>query len=271
MECYWIRNSEYDLKELRKASGGVAVLPLASIESHGPHLPVGSDALCAEALLGRIAARETVAILPVLTYSYVAEARMLPGAIHVPSDILTQQVEAICDEVHRNGFDKIVLLHCHGGNYILHYAFTKRMLERRKDYAVYSVPVFAGAGQQILKMMQSSELGHACELETSMNLVAAPDLVRLDRLGDRTFPTRPVPDVGEALIQVDWTARHPEMAVGTPQKATREKGEKAFCAWADAVVKTLRKIKKDRGTLAAIRRYNRQVARPRDAQERKRR
>jgi len=269
MECHWIRNSEYDLKALRRASGGVAVLPLASIESHGPHLPLGSDILCAQHLLDRIAAQVTVAILPVLTYSYVAEARMLPGAVHIPSDLLLDHVEAICDEVHRNGFDKVVLLHCHGGNVALHAMFTKRMLERGKPYALYSIPVFGTAGPAIREMAET-EGGHACELETSMNMVAAPELVNLERLGKKTFPTQPAPDVDNALTPVDWTSRHPEMAVGEPQRAAPEKGERAFAKWAEAVAATLRKIKRDRKTLAAVRKYNRQSARPRDAEKRKR-
>jgi len=269
MDCYWIRNTEYDLKALCRESKGVAVLPLASIESHGPHLPLGSDILCAENLLERIARRETVAILPVLTYSFVASARMLPGAIHMPSDLLIRQVEAICDEVHRNGFDKIVLLHCHGGNVALHEMFTRHMLEQCKPYTVYSLPVF-GTAASTIAAMADTETGHACELETSMNLAAVPELVKLERLGKKTFPTQPAGDIDNALTAVDWTIRHPEMAVGEPQKASAEKGERILAAWADAIAATLAKIKADRRTPAAVRRYNRRVAQPRDAERRKR-
>lgn len=270
MNCYWIRNSEYELKSLRKASKGVAVLPLASIESHGPHLPLGSDILCAENMIERVVAQETVAVLPILTYSYVAESRMLPGAIHIPTDVLMAQVEAICDEVHRNGFDKIVLLHCHGGNVTLHKGFTARMLERCKPYAVYAVGVFCNMDPKTGDMFDS-ETGHACEMETSLNLVAAPQHVNLKALGSKTFPTRSRADVGEALTQVDWVAQHPEMAVGEPLRGTAEKGEASLQAWADGIVKTLRVIQRDRRTLAALRRYNRQVADPKDATERRRR
>jgi len=269
VNCYWIRNSEYDLKDLRKASGGVAVLPLASIESHGPHLPLGSDPLCAENVIERVIAEETVAVLPVLTYSFVAEARMLPGAIHIQSDVLLDYVENICDEVHRNGFDKIVLLHCHGGNVALHSMFTKRALERCKPYAVYSIGVFCNMDRAVLEIFDS-EIAHACEMETSMNLAVVPELVNLKRLGKKTFPSKPRPDVGDALTPVDWAGPHPEMAVGKPQLGTAEKGEKMLAAWADGVLKTIRMVKRDKRVPATMRRYNSRVAKPKDAEERKR-
>ena len=269
MNCYWIRNSEYDLKDLRRASKGLAVLPLASIESHGPHLPVGSDILCAENILERLVKKETVAVLPILTYSYVAAARALPGAIHIPTDILLAEVEAICDEVHRNGFDKIALLHCHGGNVALHWMMTCRILERGKPYAVYSIGVFGNMDMNVMKLFKT-ETGHACEMETSMNLAMAPELVNLKRLGRKTFPSQPAPDVGDVVTPVDWSARHPEMATGVPQKGTARKGEKMLAAWAEGVLKSIHMIKRDKRVLATMRRHNRQTASPRDASERSR-
>ena len=258
MECYWIRTSEYDLGKLREASKGVAVIPLASIESHGPHLPLGSDSLCLENLVKRVVARETVAVLPPLLYTFVVQARQLPGAIHIQSDLLMAYVENICDEVHRNGFGKVVLLHGHGGNVALHQMFINRALEKEKPYTVYSIPVLL-AGERVRAVLESKETGHACEMETSMNLVAAPELVNLKRLGKKTFPSLPGPDVGAALVPGSWIMAYPEAAIGEPQKATEEKGAAIMSAWADAVVKVLRKIKRDKMTPAFLKQFVRKA------------
>ena len=246
MECRWIRTSQVNLARLRKASGGVAVLPLSSIESHGPHAPTGSDPLCLEHLLGLIEKQETVAILPQLPYSHVPDATRLPGAVHIDSDILIPLVENICDELHRNGFSKIVLLHGHGGNVPLHAMFAHRMLEKCKRYAVYSIQPLPGMHDFYMGLMESKDTGHACEMETSMNLVACPECVDLKKVKGRRFRAQPHPAVGEALTPVEWTSRWPTMAVGEPGRATRQKGEKILNEWARRVVGILRKIKKDK-------------------------
>jgi len=259
IECFWIRNTDRTLPVLCRASKGVALIPLTSIESHGPHLPLGSDTLCIEYILKKVAAREVVAILPSLQYSYVADARMLPGAVHVRSDLLADLVENICDEVGRNGFTKIALLQSHGGNVTLDAGFMRRMLEREKPYMVYSIPVFAGKGQSVLDLMETKECGHACEMEASMNLAACPELVDFKVLKGRHFPTFPLPDAGSAQTPVWWVGAHPEMAVGYPQRGTVAKGEKSTDLWAEGIAETVRKIKRDRRGPKIWSDYNRRV------------
>lgn len=259
MNCYWIKNTEYELQALRQATDSVAMIPLASIESHGPHLPIGSDSICADHVVRMIVEQEPVAVLPTLHYSYVADARMRPGAIHIPSHILMDMMESVCDEVYRNGFDKVVLLHCHGGNVALHWMFCRRCLEREKPYAVYTVPVFGNKGQQIIEMCSTEPTGHACEMETSLNMAAYPEGVKLQALGDKTFPPQPAPQVDSANTAVDWTAKYPEMAVGYPQKASVELGQRVYKIWRDEIVETLRKIKADRVTLEGIQSYIKQA------------
>lgn len=259
MDCYWIRNSETGLTKLQSMSKGVAVLPLASIESHGPHLPLGSDLLCLDHIVERVLEQESVAVLPILPYTFVAEARMFPGAVHIRSDLLMNLVENICDEVHRNDFDKIVMLHGHGGNVFLERGFTKRILEKEKPYAVYSVPVFAGRDEEIFALLETKEYGHACEFETSLNMVACPELVNLKSLRKKTFRSRRGPDVGCVTTPVDWFARHPEMAVGTPGKATLEKGKQVAQIWVDGIVECLRRIKKDKICRSEMAAYSRRT------------
>lgn len=247
IDCYWNRNTDATLPVLCQLSGRVAVIPLASIESHGPHLPLGSDTFCIEHVLKRVTELEVVALLPTLQYSYVADARMLPGAIHIRTDLLSDLVENICDEVGRNGFDKVVLLQGHGGNVTLDQGFMRRMLERDKNYLVYSIPVFAGRGEDVMKLMKSRELGHACEFETSLNLAACPELVNLKALRNhRHFRTHPTPAIGASRIPVDWVAAHPKMAVGFPALATVEKGRQTAELWAQAIATAIRQIKADK-------------------------
>lgn len=253
----WARTAQHDFRDLIRRTGGVAVLPLASLESHGPHLPVGSDWLCIDHVMKKVVAREPVAMLPSLPYSYVAEASCLPGAVHIDSAILLPFVEAICDEAARNGFRKLVMVHGHGGNYTLHQQLSKRVLERAKPYAWYSVPPLPDMGEFITELVGGRTVGHACEMEASMNLAAAPEHVHLEKLRGRVYRPGPYPDLGSrhALTPVDWIGRWPEMVVGDPSKATREKGEKILDLWADRLVVFLRKVKADEYTPAVMRRF----------------
>jgi len=259
MNCYWIENSDATITALREASEGVALFPLGSIESHGPHLPLGCDPIKTDNLVRHVIGRETVAVLPTLAYSSVASARALPGAIHIRSETLMQYVEEICDEVYRNGFSKIVLLHGHGGNVALYQMFATRMLEREKPYAVYSLSAQADKWDEMKQTADCDEWGHACEWETSMALMACPQLVDLEALGSRTFPTVPPPNVGVALTPVDWISRHPDMAVGEPQKASVAKGERWLEMVVTAVVEHLKLIKQDERTLQEMQTYRERV------------
>lgn len=255
MNGEWIRTAATDLAALRDASNGVALLPLGSIESHGPHLPLGSDTLVLQHLLGRITAQETVAILPLLPYSFVPAAAKLPGAIHIESSLLLDYVEAICDEIHRNGFSKIILLHGHGGNVPLHFSLPSRCLEKGKPYALYSIPPLPDMGAFIKSRMESPNQGHACEMETSMNLAAVPECVHLDRVRGRTFEKGTMPELGSTLTPVNWIGNWPEMAVGNPDKATLEKGEAIVAEWARRAVELIRTIKKDEIVLRVMKEH----------------
>lgn len=167
--------------------------------------------------------------------------------------------EHICDEVHRNGFDKLVLLRGHGGNVFLGEAFVRRMLERDKPYAVYSIPVKAGIGKETKALMETEVLGHAREFETSLNMASCPELVNLKALGKKTFKLPSPPKVGSAITTVDWIAQHPEMAKGESQKATKEKGDKIAELWANSIIKHLRLIKRDKIAPREVKRCARQA------------
>jgi creatinine amidohydrolase len=221
----------------------VALIPVGSIERHGPHLPMGCDTLVAERVAAEVAAVEPVVVLPVMAYTYVPQPMMQPGAINIKSSLLLSFLATVLDEVHRNGFGKIVLMHSHGGNIPMSQTILQHVLEEAKPYALYSIQPWAGAA--LGDVRETAEVGHACELETSVAMALFPELVRMDLLGDRTYPAEKTLDVGSAQTPVDWIARYPTCCVGQPQTASPEKGRKLVQMWVDNVVDALRKTKRD--------------------------
>jgi creatinine amidohydrolase len=239
----WIELTSDQLAEARERAGGVALIPVGSLERHGPHLPLGCDTLAAERIAEQVAALEPVVVLPVMAYTYVPQPTFQPGAINVKSSLLLDFLTTVLDEIHRNGFGKIVLLHAHGGNIPMSQTILQHVLEEGKPYALYSLPPWAGA--RLNEIRETAEVGHACELETSVALALFPELVRLEFVDDQTFPARKDLDVGVAQTPVDWIARYPTCCTGEPQAASAEKGQRLVRMWVDNVVEALRKIKQD--------------------------
>jgi creatinine amidohydrolase len=250
----WHELTSDDLAAAREKAQGVAMIPIGSLERHGPHLPLGCDTLGATAVAERVAAIEPVVVLPTMPYTFVPQCKFQPGAINVRGDILMSHLAAVCGEIYRNGFDKIVLMHAHGGNVPMSQSILQHVLEEEKPWAVYSIPPLAGTRDVIRELIESEHYGHAGEVETSVALALFPDLCHMDRVAGKTWAPNTQLDVSPANSPIDWIATWPEMTVGQPGKATREKGERIVEAWVNGIVEALRKIKRDETVPSHLRR-----------------
>ncbi|MBS7618465.1 creatininase family protein, partial [Candidatus Bathyarchaeota archaeon] len=112
----WEELTADDLAELSRRNDSVVVVPIGSLEKHGPHLPLGTDGLTIYKIALNASEIEPCIILPPLFYSYVADMRQFPGAINIREDLLLNFLENVCEEVSRNGFKKILIVNGHGGN-----------------------------------------------------------------------------------------------------------------------------------------------------------
>ena len=90
-----------------RTAGGVCILPFGVLEKHGDHLPLGTDALTAHAIAVRAAEQEPALVFPLFYFGMNTHAKCEPGAIAIRFDLLLQLLESVCDEISRNGFDKI--------------------------------------------------------------------------------------------------------------------------------------------------------------------
>src|SRR3981081_683066 len=98
----------------------IAVLPLAATEQHGPHLPVGTDVMIAQAYLARV--RELLAghipatFLPIQPVGISTEHVHYPGTLTLPAEIALKSWIALGESVARAGIKKLVMVTSHGGN-----------------------------------------------------------------------------------------------------------------------------------------------------------
>ena len=225
--------------------GLVAVLPIGSIEIHGPHMPAGTDSIVAFRVAEKAADKEAAVVLPPLYYAYVAENRHFPGTISLTAKTLLSVLEEVCDEVARTGFKKILIVNGHGGNNSLLKVFLKECITKKKDYAVYAmIEPWASLGELATKLSEGRKYGHACEIETSIGLYLFGDHIKMGNLKrEAKHGSTGMPSGIET--SVDWQAYALDLYVGDPRFATKEKGKKLVENLAGFIADALRTIKGD--------------------------
>jgi creatinine amidohydrolase len=215
---------------------GVAVLPLGSLEQHGPHLPLATDSFQITEIMHRALAlvpeSAHVCLLPVLGYTVVQWASPL-ASVGIHPETHTRVLVEITESLHEIGFRKMVLVHGHGGLSTGRSALWQAMQEKRP--AVYvDLDPFEAAYEQLTATARESIGGldgHAGAAETAMMRAVRPDLVKLKGVkagakslyGDK-FPFQRLQ--GRGLYTIPVIASVPDGYDGDPRKATTELGHK---------------------------------------------
>ena len=159
--------------EVRDAATDLALLPVGSTEQHGPHAPLGTDLLAAEAVAeaGANAYGGDVVVAPVVPVGVAEEHRQFPGTLWVSPDTFRAYVRETVASLAHHGFDRVVVVNGHGGNVDALREVTAT-LSRNDD--AYAVPFtwFEAVGDH------GTRMGHGGPLETGLLRHVRPDLVR---------------------------------------------------------------------------------------------
>ena len=159
------------------AATDLAVLPVGSTEQHGPHAPLGTDAVTAEAVAeaGADAYAGEVVVAPAVPVGVAAEHRQFTGTLWVSPDTFRRYVRETVASLAHHGWDRVVLVNGHGGN-IAALREVAGNITREDD--AYAVPFtwFDAVGEY------SEEMGHGGPLETALLRHVAPDLVAEERV-----------------------------------------------------------------------------------------
>jgi creatinine amidohydrolase len=267
MSWNWENLTSPDFEKAVQKAGGVCLVPIGVIERHGDHLPLGTDLLMIRSIAERAALREPAVIFPSYYLSQVQETKNYPGTIAVRSSLQFELLDAVCEEIARNGMTKILLLNGHGGNEFLlpHFMFSR--LERTRPYTPYLVRLAgwmeAGTRDPGWKpRMQSAFDYHAGEIETSAMLAAHPELVRLDQAAPGTTPRGHLAHLPNVMTSVWWYADYPEQYAGDARPATAEKGEFLMERFVDRLAGIIRSVKNDTRTAELEREYHKAARSP---------
>lgn len=132
----WENLKSSEFPETIKKSKGVCVVPIGAMEKHGPHMPVGTDNIIIERSAVLAAELEPVVVFPTFGFGHVNGLQSFDGTIAFSNELLLKFLSALCDEIARNGFKKILFVNSHGGNPPLLTTLSNMTKESKKDYVV---------------------------------------------------------------------------------------------------------------------------------------
>lgn len=258
MPVKWEELTSPEFIEAVERSGKTCVIPLGILEKHGAHLPLGTDLISVRETVLRAAEKEYVIVFPEFYFGQIYEARQQPGTVAYSPQTVMNVLQETCDELHRNGIEKIILVNGHGGNSSLLPYFCQTQLEKQKDYALYLFrPQDSQAYQEKLQQMrQTGWDGHAGETETSLMLAVDPELVRLDRANDQSGKDLDrLNTLTNAYTAIWWYARYPNHYAGDGSYGTTEMGTLILDNEVDQLTEMIRSVKADSQTLELQRRF----------------
>ena len=245
-EVEWRKLRADQLREMARADA-IVILPVASLEQHGPHLPVEVDSVLGETVAVRAARKVAergrhAVVLPVLWTGLSEHHMSFGGTITLGFPAFSAMVEDVCRSVLRHGFKRIVLLNAHGGNENALRTITDELTPKLGAPIVQFTYWYAAAVAIARILETQSALMHACEAETSMMLAVRPELVAMDRV--ELAKANSSPDVADVVGGgvYRWrtiAARSSSGVIGNPEAATAEKGERLFEAIATALADKL--------------------------------
>jgi creatinine amidohydrolase len=242
-----------DFPKALEKSSKTCILPIGILEKHGPHSPIGTDLIHVREWANHAVKEEYAVIFPDYFYGQINEARHQPGTFALPSKVIWDLLEATCDEIARNGFDKIVILNGHGGNPEFLHFFMQSLLNKRHNYAVYLYePQNDKAYTAEYRKMHKSDLAtdeHAGESETSILLYYRPDLMRMDRAANESGADQKRSNVPDLYTPIWWYSSYPNHYAGEGAKATTEFGKFITDHEIASFVKALKVVKADTKTL----------------------
>ena len=228
--------------EMAEVAADVALLPVGSVEQHGPHAPLGTDCLTAEAVATRAAetgadgsdgggeGRTRTAIVgPTIPVGIAAEHRAFEGTLWVSPDTFRAYLRETVESLIANGWTRVVIVNGHGGNAPACREVAAGVT-RERDASVAAFTWFDAIDE-------TDDMGHGGPIETSVVWAISPELIRTDRLESaRDGGTARWGDwVAGVNLAIDSDEFTENGVVGDPTAASPERGEALLAAAATAL------------------------------------
>jgi len=248
----WIELGTEEFRS-RDMSRTIAVLPVAAVEQHGPHLPVGVDTLINEGYLARalplVPDDLDVLVLPLQAVGKSNEHLAFPGTLTLSAETAIRAWTEIGESVHRAGCRKLVIVNSHGGNVSVIDIVARDLRVRLGMLVVNAAWHRLGYPEGLYGEAEMRHGIHAGDAETSLMLAFRPDTVRMEHA--RNFEPRTLEMERQFRILratqpigFGWMSQdlHPAGAMGDASRASAEKGTASADHGAEAFITLLREV-----------------------------
>ncbi len=242
--------------EVRRAADEerVALIPVATLEDHGPHLPIDTDVRITWEICRRAAkeAEDEIVLLPIVPHGYSPHHMDFPGPITIAWDTFTRYLVDIGSSLARHGFVRMLYVNGHGSNQNLVETAARLVnVEYSGALAAASFYLAGPESARIIDEVRDSELGgiaHACELETSIYLAIDPEAVDMEKAVDELgYPASENAfmdwDDGPLKLMPWWSSFSSTGVQGRATLATAEKGRRLLDAAVSEIVSFVRDLR----------------------------
>jgi creatinine amidohydrolase len=231
----------------------IPMIPIATLEDHGRHLPIDTDVLLVDSICRAAAVEvaDSAVVLPPIVHGYSPHHMDFPGTITISWDTFCRFCVDVATSLVRHGFRRVLLVNGHGSNQnLVEMAARLTMVGFPESIVAASFYLTSPKSKQVIERVRSSPRGgmaHACELETSLYLHLQPDAVDMGQATDeRNFPETDhawLDWSDGSLTMMPWWSSFSDSGVqGDATLATAEKGKVLFDAAVEEIAAYVREL-----------------------------
>lgn len=242
--------------EVRRAAeqDRVAIVPVATLEDHGPHLPIDCDLRIASEICRRAAEAtpDESVLVTAIPHGYDPHHMDFPAALSIEWDTFTKYCRDVGRSLAHHGFKRILYLNGHGSNQnLVEMAARLVNVEHPNALAAAAFYLASPEGLRVVEDVRESTrggMGHACELETSIYLAIDPDAVDMSKAVDERNPHETEHawfdwSDGPLRVMPWWSSFSITGVHGDATKATAEKGKALLDAAVEECVAYVRELR----------------------------
>ncbi len=212
-------------------------LPYGTLEAHGRHLPLNTDTIVVRRVLEEAAGERDFFISAPLHYGVCTSTGQHPGSIGITPPTLRRLTLDFVEDAYRRGLRKVLLISGHAGG--AHMAAIKEAAEvlaqRLDGLVIAALSIYDAVWDDLTRIAETENDSHAGEMETSLILHLAPQLVK--GRSEEEYPR-----FNKPIINADKVSEWPGAVWGDPRKATAEKGRELFDCMVKEVLAILEKM-----------------------------